>query len=54
VYVSAIADPRHPLHDTMIEFDDPEFDPAKVDAAVLANNLANLARDIGRRKAGTA
>ena len=28
VYVSAIADPRHPLHETMIEFDDPEFDPA--------------------------
>jgi len=53
VYVSAIADPRHPLHETMIEFDDPEFDPAKVDAAALAKNLANLARYIGRRKAGS-
>jgi len=52
VYVSAIADPRHPLHETMVEFDDPEFDPAKVDAAALAKNLANLARYIGRRKAG--
>jgi hypothetical protein len=51
VYVSAIADPRHPLHETMIEFDDPEFDPVKVDAAALATNLANLARYIGRRKA---
>jgi hypothetical protein len=35
----------------MIEFDDPEFDPAEVDAAALAKNLANLARCIGRRKA---
>jgi len=52
VYVSAIADPRHPLHETMVEFDDPEFDPAKVDAAALAKNLANLALYIGRRKAG--
>ena len=26
----------------MIEFDDPEFDPANVDAAALAKNLANL------------
>ena len=50
VYVTAIADPRHPLHETMVEFDDPEFDPAKVDAAALGKNLANLARYIGRRK----
>jgi len=53
VYVTAIADPRHPLHETMIEFDDPEFDPAKVDTAALAKNLANLARYIGKRKAGS-
>jgi hypothetical protein len=53
VYVSAVADPSHPLHETMVDFDDPEFDPAKVDAAALAKNLANLARYIGRRKAGT-
>jgi hypothetical protein len=50
-YLRAIADPRDPLHETMIEFDDPEFDPAKVDAAALARNLANLARYIGKRKA---
>ena len=50
VYVSAVADPNHPLHETMVDFDDPEFDPAKVDAAALASNLANLARYIGRRK----
>jgi hypothetical protein len=36
VFASAIADPRHPLHETMIEFGDPEFDPAKVDATALA------------------
>jgi len=54
VFVSAIADPHHPLHETMIEFDDPEFDPAKVDTATLAKNLANLARYIGKRKPGTA
>src|SRR5262249_44968518 len=53
IYVSAIADPRHPLHETMVEFDDPEFDPAKVDAGALAKNLANLARYIGKRKAGS-
>lgn len=51
VYVSALADTRHPLHETMVEFDDPEFDPSKVDAAGLGKNLANLARYIGRRKA---
>jgi len=51
IYVSAVADPNHPLHETMVDFDDPEFDPAKVDAAALAKNLANLARYIGRRKA---
>jgi hypothetical protein len=51
-FLSAIADPSHPLHDTMIEFDDAEFDPHNVDVAVLAGNLANLARYIGKRKAG--
>jgi hypothetical protein len=52
VYVSAIADPRHPLHETMIEFDDPAFDPAKVDTAALAKSLASLARHVGKRKPG--
>ena len=51
VYVSAVADPNHPLHETMVEFDDPAFDPATVDSAALTKNLANLARYIGRRKA---
>jgi len=53
-FLLAIGDPGHPLHETMIEFDDPEFDPAKVDVAALAKNLANLARYIGKRKAGSA
>ena len=53
-YLRALADPRHPLHDTMVEFDDPQFDPVKVDAAALARNLANLARYIGKRKTGRA
>ena len=48
----AVADPKHPLHETMVEFDDPEFDPHKVDAGALAKNLANLARYIGKRKSG--
>jgi hypothetical protein len=51
-FLDAIADPKHPLHDTMVEFDDPDFDPHRVDAAALRSNLANLARYIGRRKAG--
>ena len=51
VYVSAVADPNHPLHESMVEFDDPAFDPMTVDTAALTKNLANLARYIGRRKA---
>jgi Plasmid pRiA4b ORF-3-like protein len=47
-YLRAVGDPTHPLHETMVEFDD--FDPHKVDVATLASNLANLARYIGRRK----
>jgi pRiA4b ORF-3-like protein len=49
-FLRAVADPMHPLHETMIEWDDPDFDPAKVDSAGLANNLTNLARYIGKRK----
>jgi hypothetical protein len=49
-FLLAVADPKHPLHETMVEFDDPEFDPHKVDVAALAKNLANLARYIGKRK----
>jgi hypothetical protein len=49
-YLCAIADPRHPLHETMIEFDQPDFDPNKVDMASLHGNLANLAKYLGKRK----
>lgn len=51
-FLAAIADPAHPQHESMIEFDDPDFDPHVVDAAALRANLANLGRYLGRRKAG--
>jgi hypothetical protein len=50
-YLHALADPRHFHHDAMLEWDDPDFDPHRVDVAALRGNLANLARYIGRRKA---
>ncbi len=37
----------------MLDWDDPDFDPHKVDVAALAANLANLAKYLGRRKGGT-
>ena len=52
-YLRALADPTHWHHDAMREWDEPDFDPNKVDTAVLAANLANLAKYLGRRKAGT-
>jgi hypothetical protein len=52
-YLRAVTDPAHPLHETMVDWDDPEFDPHKVDVAALTSNLANLARYIGRRKTET-
>jgi hypothetical protein len=51
-YLRAIADPEHLHHDGMVEWDEPDFDPAKLDLAALQSNLRNLARYIGRRKAG--
>jgi hypothetical protein len=36
----------------MVEWDDPDFDPNCVNVAALQSNLANLAKYIGRRKAG--
>jgi hypothetical protein len=51
-YLLALRDPLHLHHEAMIEFDEPDFDPAKVDAAAIARNLANLARYLGRRKPG--
>jgi hypothetical protein len=49
-YLRAIADPRHPHHETMLAWDDSNFDPHKVDVMMLRNNLASLARYLGRVK----
>jgi pRiA4b ORF-3-like protein len=51
-FLQAIADPAHLHHDGMIEWDDPDFDPHKVDEAAIRANLANLAKYLGRRKGG--
>ena len=50
-YLRAIADPEHFHHEAMLEWDEPDFDPKKVDVAALRANLANLSRYLGRRKA---
>jgi hypothetical protein len=50
LYLRAIADPNHTHHESMREWDDPDFDPQRVDIAALRANLANLARYLGRRK----
>jgi hypothetical protein len=51
-YLRAIADPEHLHHEGMVEWDEPDFDPAKLDLTALQSNLRNLAKYIGRRKAG--
>jgi hypothetical protein len=51
LYLRAIADPKHTHHEAMLEWDAPDFDPAKADVETLRANLANLARYLGRRKA---
>lgn len=48
-YLQALADPEHFHHDAMVEWDEPDFDPATVNIAALRANLANLAKYIGRR-----
>jgi Plasmid pRiA4b ORF-3-like protein len=50
-YLRTIADPASVNHDDMLEFDAPDFDPHAVDAAALRQNLADLARYIGRKPA---
>jgi hypothetical protein len=50
MYLKAIADPREAHHQSMLEWDDPDFDPNIVDVANLRSNLANLAKYLGRRK----
>jgi hypothetical protein len=50
-FLRAIADPEHLLHEGMLDWDDPDFDPHTVDAAAISRNLANLAKFLGSRKA---
>jgi hypothetical protein len=49
-YLRAIADPAHFHHEAMLEWDEPDFDPKKVDLSALKANLANLSKYLGRRK----
>jgi hypothetical protein len=48
-YLRSIADPNSVDHDEMLDFDAPDFDPNKVDAAALRQNLADLTHYIGRK-----
>jgi hypothetical protein len=50
IYLQAIADPEHLHHAGMIEWDDPHFDPHRVDEGAIRANLANLGKYLGRRK----
>jgi hypothetical protein len=50
-YLRALADPEHLHHEAMVEWDDPDFDAHKVDAAAIERNLANLAKFLAGRKA---
>lgn len=43
-YLLALANPEHLLHDGMIEWDDPDFDPHKPDVAALERNLEKLSK----------
>jgi hypothetical protein len=45
-------DPKHLHRDVMVEWAEPDFDPAKLDLTALQSNLRNRAKYIGRRKAG--
>ena len=47
---SALANPEHLLHEGMVEWDDPDFDPHKVDVGAIERNLANLGRFLASRK----
>ncbi len=51
-YLHSIADPNSAHHADMIDFDTPDFDPHAADEARLRENLASLARYIGRKPVG--
>jgi hypothetical protein len=49
-YLLALKNPEHLHHEGMLEWDDPDFDPHKVDAAAIARNLTKLGTFLGSRK----
>ena len=49
-YLRALANPEHLHHEGMLDWDDPDFDPNKVDTAALARNLAKLAKFLGTHR----
>jgi Plasmid pRiA4b ORF-3-like protein len=49
-YLQALGDPDHFHHEAMVEWDEADFDPNNANLPSLQNNLANLAKYIGRRK----
>ena len=49
-FLLARANPGHLHHEAMLDWDDPDFDPNKVDVAALRTNLAKLATFLGRDK----
>jgi hypothetical protein len=50
-YLRALANPEHLHHEGMIEWDEPDFDPHRVDVAALKRNLEKLAKFLSARKA---
>jgi hypothetical protein len=48
-FLLARANPEHLHHETMLDWDDPDFDPHTVDRAALERNLANLCRFLNSR-----
>ena len=49
-YLKAIADPNHQNHAEMIEWGDPDFDPAVADEAVIQDSFAKIAKYLANRK----
>jgi hypothetical protein len=50
-FLLARANPEHLHHEGMLDWDDPDFDPNKVDVAALRSNLDKLAKFLTRDKA---
>jgi hypothetical protein len=53
-YLEAIADPNHENHAEMIEWNDPDFDPAVADEAVIQKSFAALGKYLAGRKGSSA